>query len=115
LKTLDHFCQTLYLLKRKSDVFEAFKAFMAFIELQYGMSIECLHNNKGGKYIGHIWDAYFAVTSICRKHTVEGMLQQGGVVEHRNCTLEEHIVAMLNGTCLPTRFWVRRFTRTPAC
>jgi hypothetical protein len=31
--------------------------------------------------------------------------QQGGVAECRNCMLEEHVVAMLNGACLPTRFW----------
>jgi hypothetical protein len=38
-------------------MFEAFKVFKAFVELQYGMSIGCLHSNKGGKFIGHIWDA----------------------------------------------------------
>jgi hypothetical protein len=92
----------IYVLKRKSDVFEAFKAFKAFVELQYSVSIECLHDNKGSEYISHIWDTYFAETGIRCEHTVEGMLQQGGVAERRNCTLEEHIVAMLNGACLPT-------------
>jgi hypothetical protein len=48
---------------------------------------------------------YFAETSICCKHTVEGMSQQGGVAERRNCMLEEHVVTMLNGTHLPTHFW----------
>jgi hypothetical protein len=33
------------------------------------------------------------------------MSQQGGVAERRNRTLEEHVVAMLNGARLPTRFW----------
>jgi hypothetical protein len=94
-----------YLLKHKSDVFKAFKAFKAFVELQYSVSIECLHNDKGGEYIGHIWDAYFAETGICCEHTMEGMLQQGGVAECRNCTLEEHVVAMLNSARLPTQFW----------
>jgi transposase InsO family protein len=95
----------IYLLKRKSDVFEAFKAFKAFVELQYSVSIECLHNDQGGEYIGHIWDTYFAETGICHKHTMEGMSQQGGVVERCNHMLEEHVVTMLNGACLPTRFW----------
>jgi hypothetical protein len=92
----------IYLLKRKLDVFKAFKAFKAFVKLQYDMSIECLHNNKGSEYIGHIWDAYFAETGICCEHTMEGMSQQGGIAERRNCTLEEHIIAMLNSACLPT-------------
>jgi hypothetical protein len=33
------------------------------------------------------------------------MLQQGGIAEHHNCTLEEHVIAMLNGMCLPVCFW----------
>jgi hypothetical protein len=95
----------IYLLKRKLDIFEVFKVFKAFIELQYGMPIKCLHNDKGGEYIGHVWDTYFAETGICCEYTVEGMSQQGGVAEHRNHTLEEHVVAMLNSTRLPTQFW----------
>jgi hypothetical protein len=74
----------------------------AFVELQYGVSIECLHNDKGREYIGHMWDTYFAETGIRCEHTVEGMSQQGSVAEHCNCTLEEHVAAMLNGAHLPT-------------
>jgi hypothetical protein len=95
----------IWLLKKKSDAFEAFKAFKACVELQFGALIECLHDDKGGEYIGHLWDAFFAEHSIRRKHTVEGMLQQGGVAERCNRMLEEHVVAMLNGARLPTRFW----------
>jgi hypothetical protein len=95
----------IWLLKKKSNAFQAFKAFKAHVELQFGTKIVCLHNNKGGKYIGHLWDAFFAKHSIWRKHMVEGMLQQGSIAEHCNFTLEEHIVAMLNSTHLPTCFW----------
>jgi hypothetical protein len=95
----------IWLLKKKSNAFEAFKAFKAYIKLQFGALIKCLHNDKGGEYIGHLWDAFFAEHGIRRKHTVEGMLQQGSVAERRNRTLEEHVVAMLNGAHLPTRFW----------
>jgi hypothetical protein len=95
----------IWLLKKKSDAFEAFKAFKAHVELQFGALIECLHDDKGGEYIGHLWDAFFAEHGIRRKHTVEGMSQQGGVAERRNRTLEEHVVAMLNSARLPTRFW----------
>jgi hypothetical protein len=95
----------IYLLKRKSNVFEAFKAVKVFVKLQFGALIKCLHDNKGSKYIGHLWDAFFAQTGIQRKHTVEGMLQQGGIAERCNCTLKEHVVAMLNGARLPICFW----------
>jgi hypothetical protein len=95
----------IWLLKKKSDAFEAFKAFKAHVELQFGAKITCLHNNKGSEYIGHLWDAFFAEHGIRHEHTVEGMSQQGGVAERRNHTLEEHIIAMLNSASLPTRFW----------
>jgi transposase InsO family protein len=95
----------IWLLKKKSNTFEAFEAFKAYVELQFGALIECLHDDKGGEYTGHLWDAYFAEHGIRREHTVEGMSQQGGVAERRNRTLEEHVVAMLNGARLPIRFW----------
>jgi hypothetical protein len=93
------------LLKKKSNTFEAFKAFKAHVKLQFGTNIVCLHNDKGSKYISHLWDTFFAEHGIWRKHTVEGMLQQGGVAECHNCMLEEHVVAILNSTHLPTHFW----------
>jgi hypothetical protein len=95
----------IYLLKRKSDVFKAFKVFKAFVELQFSVLIKCLHNDKGSEYIGRLWDAFFAQTGIRREHTVEGMSQQGGIAERCNRTLEEHVIAMLNGARLPIRFW----------
>jgi hypothetical protein len=54
----------IYLLKHKSNVFKAFKAFKVFVKLHFGALIKCLHNNKGSKYIGCLWDAFFAQTSI---------------------------------------------------
>jgi hypothetical protein len=95
----------IWLLKKKSNTFKAFKAFKAYVKLQFGALIKCLHNNKGGEHIGHLWDAFFTEHGIRCKHTVEGMLQQGSVAERCNCTLEEHVVAMLNGACLPICFW----------
>jgi hypothetical protein len=95
----------IWLLKKKSNTFKVFKVFKAYAKLQFGALIECLHNNKGSEYISHLWDAFFAEHGIWRKHTVEGMLQQGSVAERCNCTLEEHVVAMLNGACLPICFW----------
>jgi hypothetical protein len=35
----------IWLLKKKSDTFKAFKAFKAHVELQFGAKIACLHND----------------------------------------------------------------------
>jgi hypothetical protein len=95
----------IYLLKHKSDAFKVFKTFKAMVKKQYNLPILCFHKDKGGEYISHVWDKFFAERSIWHKHTVTGLLQQNGVAEQQNRTLEEHVIAMLNNTCLPICFW----------
>jgi transposase InsO family protein len=95
----------IYLLKHKSDAFKVFKTFKAMAEKQYSLSILCFHKDKGGEYIGHVWDKFFAEHGIWHKHTITGLLQQNSVAECQNRTLEKHIIAMLNNACLPIRFW----------
>jgi transposase InsO family protein len=95
----------IYLLRKKSETFDAFTQFKAMVEKQFDKSILCLHDNKGGEFIGIKWDAFFAQHSIRRAHTVKASPQQNGVAERLNRTLEEPLVAMLNGARLPARFW----------
>jgi hypothetical protein len=75
------------------------------VEKQSDKSILCLHDHKGGELIGIKWNAFFAQHGIRREHTVKALPQQNGVGERLNHTLEELLVAMLNGGRLPARFW----------
>jgi transposase InsO family protein len=95
----------IYLLRKKSETFDAFTQFKAMVEKQFDNSILCLHDDKGGEFIGIKWDAFFAQHGIRREHTVKASPQQNGVAEHLNRTLEELLVAMLNGARLPACFW----------
>jgi transposase InsO family protein len=95
----------IYLLRKKSETFDAFTQFKAMVEKQFDMSILCLHDDKGGEFIGIKWDAFFAQHGIRREHTVKASPQQNSVAERLNRTLEELLVAMLNGARLPARFW----------
>jgi hypothetical protein len=95
----------IYLLKHKLDAFNTFKMFKAMVEKQYNLPILCFHKVKGGEYIGHVWDKFFAEHGIRREHTVTGLSQQNGVAERQNRTLKEHVIAMLNNARLPIRFW----------
>jgi hypothetical protein len=54
----------IYLLKHKSDAFEAFRTFKAMVKKQYDIPILCFHEDKGGEYIGHVWDEFFAEHGI---------------------------------------------------
>jgi transposase InsO family protein len=77
----------IYLLKRKSKAFDAFKLFKAMVEKQYSAVIRLFHEDKGGKYIGHKWDTFCGEHGIWRKHTTRATPQQNGVAERKNCTL----------------------------
>jgi hypothetical protein len=50
----------IYLLRKKSETFNAFTQFKAMVEKQFDRSILCLHDDKGGEFIGIKWDAFFA-------------------------------------------------------
>jgi hypothetical protein len=95
----------IYLIRKKSETFDAFTQFKAMVEKQFDKSILCLHDDKGGEFIGIKWDTFFAQHGIRREHTVKASPQQNGVAERLNRTLEELLVAMLNGARLPVRFW----------
>jgi hypothetical protein len=96
---------TIVLLRKKSDTLAAFKTYKAFVEKQTGKRIICLHDNKGGEFIGNEWDVYMQAEGIKREHTVRATPQQNGVAERKNCTLAECITAMLNEAKLPASFW----------
>jgi transposase InsO family protein len=95
----------IYLLKHKSKAFNAFKLFKAMVEKQYDAVIRFFHEDKGGEYIGHKWDAFCGEHGIRREHTTRATPQQNGVAERKNRTLAEIVTAMLNEAKLPKSFW----------
>jgi transposase InsO family protein len=95
----------IYLLKHKSEAFDAFKLFKVMVEKQYNAVIRFFHKDKGSEYIGHKWDAFCGEHGIWRKHTTRAVPQQNGVAERKNRTLAEIITAMLNKAKLPKLFW----------
>jgi transposase InsO family protein len=95
----------IYLLKRKSKVFDVFKLFKAMVEKQYVTVIRFFHEDNGGEYIGHKWDAFCGEHGIWREHITRATPQQNGVAERKNRTLAEIVTAMLNEAKLPKSFW----------
>jgi transposase InsO family protein len=94
----------IYLLKHKSEAFNAFKLFKAMVEKQYDAVIRFFHEDKGGEYIGHKWDAFCGEHGIRREHTTRATPQQNGIAERKNRTLAEIVTAMLNEAKLPKSF-----------
>jgi hypothetical protein len=46
----------IVLLCKKSETLAAFQTYKAFVEKQTGKQIICLHDDKGGEFIGNEWD-----------------------------------------------------------
>ncbi|KAK0602044.1 hypothetical protein LWI29_029846 [Acer saccharum] len=95
----------VYPIKRKSDVFEVFKAFKARVELNSGKKIKCLRTDNGREYTDGEFLAFCKQEGIERQFTVTYTPQQNGVAERMNRTLAERIRAMLRTAGLSNSFW----------
>ena len=99
-----HF-KAVYLLKRKSEAFAAFKQFKAWAENVTGERLGCLHDDKGGEYMSREFEAFCIDHGIQRQHSVRNRPQQNGVAERANRTMEEGIISMLYESGMPPSFW----------
>ena len=97
-------------IRAKSDVFEAFKQFKAFVENQTERRIKTLRDDKGGEYMSNAMLKFTTECGIERQHTVRAQPQQNGVAERANRVLSERITAMLAESGLAMAFWGETLT-----
>ena len=62
--------KAVYLLKRKSETFAAFKQFKAWSENLTGAKLGTLRDDKGGEYMSGEFEAFCLEHGIQRQHTV---------------------------------------------
>ncbi|GJR47307.1 gag-pol polyprotein [Tanacetum coccineum] len=77
----------VYPIKKKSNVFEVFKVYKAWVELDSRKKIKCLRTNNGGEYTGDEFDTFCRQEGIKRQFTTSYTPQQNGVAERMNMTL----------------------------
>ncbi|GKF48841.1 gag-pol polyprotein [Tanacetum coccineum] len=97
----------VYLIKKKSDVFEVFKVYKARVELDSGKKIKCLRTDNGGEYTGNEFDTFCRQEEIKRQFTTVYTPQPYGVAERMNKTLLERARAMLATASLGKSFWAK--------
>jgi hypothetical protein len=98
-------CCWVYILKAKSNTFEAFQGFKVLVKKQYKGVICFLCQDKGGKFFSHCWDQFLTKQGICQENTTTATPEQNSVAEQKNCVLAELVVALLNEAKLPKSFW----------
>ncbi|CAL9022992.1 unnamed protein product, partial [Prunus brigantina] len=95
----------VYFLRNKSDTFNVFKKFKAFVELQSGFSLKKLRSDRGGEYTSHEFQEFCASMGMERQLTIAHSPQQNGVAERRNRTICEMARSMMTEKGIPVIFW----------
>ncbi|KAG9446485.1 hypothetical protein H6P81_012613 [Aristolochia fimbriata] len=95
----------IYTLKKKSNVFNMFKYWLARVENETGSRLKCLLSDNGGEFCNKEFDSYCAKRGIRRIKTVPRTPQQNGVAERMNRTILERARSMRIHAGLPLHLW----------
>jgi hypothetical protein len=104
---IDYFSRKcwIYFLKSKSDTFDNFKEYKAFIEKQTGKHIRILITNNGGEFESLQFEYFCKSKGIKRQLTMPYSPQQNGVTERENNTICEATKVMMLNQDLPNSLW----------
>ena len=97
----------VYILKKKSDVFDAFKNWKTLVENLYDRKIKIFRTDNGGEYTSSEFERYLQEAGIRHEKTIPKTPEQNGVAERMNRTLIEAVRCMLSDSQLPKTFWVK--------
>ena len=95
----------LYLLKLKSDTFDSYLAYEAWLSTQHNMKIKCLRSDHGVEYMSEEFTKYLKSKGTKCHMTVHDMPEHNEVTEQLNRTLAEHVQAMLHASSLLKSLW----------
>lgn len=95
----------VYFLKFKSETFENFKKFKAFVENQSGNKIKSLRTDRGGEFLSNDFNLFCDENGIHRELTAPYTPEQNGVAGRKNRTVVEMARSSLKAKGLPDYFW----------
>lgn len=96
----------LYPLKRKSEVYNYFVSFVAFVKTQFGVLIKCLQCDGGGEYISNHFQQFASNNGIRLQFSCPYTPQQNGAAERLHRTLINMVRTLLTQSNLSLQFWV---------
>jgi transposase InsO family protein len=82
-------------LKNKSEALENFKIYKEMVENEMDSRIKCLRSNNGGEFTSKEFMDYCNNHGIKRQFSIVRTLQQNGVVETKNRTVQEMARTMI--------------------
>jgi len=96
---------TIYCISKKSQVFEKYKEFEAWLKTQHRKSIKLLQSDRGGEYMLDEFTKHLKNNGTLQSLTVHDTPEENGLAERLNRTLLEHVHAMLLQAQLPKNLW----------
>ena len=94
------------MLKHKSEAFERFKEWTAFMETRTEKRLKRLRADNGLEFCSSDFENFCTSKGIARHRIVRHTPQQNGLVERMNRTLIEKVKCMLFNANLSKYFWV---------
>ena len=89
----------VYFLKNKSEAFQAFLQFKAFVELQLGHRIKSVQSEF------HVFTKFCQDNDIAHRIICPHTHHQNGIVEQKHRHLTEVRLTLLAQACMPLKFW----------
>lgn len=93
------------MLKKRSEVLQAFRNYKRRVEKQTGRRIKKLRTDNGKEYLSTDFNKFLEDEGIARQLTVEYTPQQNGIAERANRTIVEMARCMIQQAKLPQSLW----------
>jgi hypothetical protein len=93
------------LLKKKSDSFDAYKNFEAWVKTQHDAKIKRLRSDRGGEFTSDEFAAHLRSQGTEQRLTTHDTPEHNGIAEALNRRLLERVRAMLHQSALPKFLW----------
>ena len=95
----------VYVIKRKSDVFNRFCEWKIEAEKSLGQSVKILRTDNGGEFTSDEYEKYLKKEGVKHELTMPKCPEQNRVADIFNRTLVEMVRSMLADSELPKSFW----------
>jgi len=96
----------IYFLRSKSEVFQVFQTFIAYVETQFTSVIKVLRSDSGGEYMSNEFQAFLTQKGILSQRSCPYTPQQNGLADRKNRHLLDVVRTLLLESSIPPKFWV---------
>ncbi|KAI3822076.1 hypothetical protein L1987_09657 [Smallanthus sonchifolius] len=95
----------VYLMKRRSEFFDIYKTFRAYVQMQHSTVIKCFRRDLGGEYTSNDFTQLLTSDGTIHQSSGTDTPQQNGVAERKHRHLMETARSFLLSTEVPSVFW----------